>query len=162
MYINAESSDSVGLFGYASGAVYDLNLESGYVKGKNSVGGFAGNSGGAYRIDSVSNGKHVSLFTNCVNKATVVGETYVGGILGYTGQGNFHYDIAGVIEKCRNEGNITGKSYVAGICGLAMEITGGDGMLTEILNCTNIGVITGDTNVNEIANKKLEIGGGSN
>lgn len=147
------TDDCQGLFGYiAEGTVKNLTV-SGYVAGKDGIGGIVGwNS---------------AVIENCVNECDVAGSRYdgpakiisaaAGGISGVN-QGkilkssnignvnNEYYKLAndsvggiagenwGTVESCFNTGEASGRFEVGGITGLNK---------TTIKNCYSTGVITG-------------------
>jgi len=119
--INSTSGNQ-GLIGRAIGQCTIQNVTvDGTIKSTNAsnVGGIVG------RINS-SNVK----INNCTNKATVLGENNVGGIVGFA-----YYDTN--IDGCTNEGSIKGNSYVGGIVGY------GSWADVTITKCVNKGELTG-------------------
>ena len=67
--IDRETEDYVGLFGYASGTICNLNIENISIKGNNYVGGVAGNSDG-------------DIINVNIISGSVTGNKRVGGIAG--------------------------------------------------------------------------------
>lgn len=146
LYINAESSGYLGLFGTigTGGTVMNLGLVGGLVRGTERVALLVGSNSG--------------LIENCYTEGEVYAKgDYVGGIAGYskgaivdsyntaivTGIGssdNFFggvagYNESGVITGCYNTGEVTGRFRLGGIAGR----NGGAGV---IFNCWNTGDIT--------------------
>jgi len=105
LYIDRQSSDYIGLFGYLDNAsISNLGLASGSVKGNNPVGGLAGAVYGSGTV------------TKCYNKCSVSGSSEVGGLVGR----NFD----GTISLSYNTGTIgngiittSGSAYVGGLVG---------------------------------------------
>ena len=76
------------------------------VKGRGNVGGIAGiNYGG--------------IMINCRNAATVEGQGYVGGVVGYTR--DYHNYKSGYVIACGNEGKVSGNSTVGSITGNSLK-----------------------------------------
>lgn len=100
-----DDGEYVGLFGLVSGtssSIENVNIENGYVSGKNS-GGIVGKCTGNVDI------------TNCRNHADIIGLEVAGGIIGFGGR---------TIRYCSNTGSITGSTTAGGIAGIqAKEIT---------------------------------------
>ena len=128
MYID-KNENIKGLFGSINNStIKDVMLDSGMIIGVDYIGGIVGSS-----INSRTVG--------CVNKATVLGRSYTGGISGIAGNNT-------EISRCANIGDITSAHSVGGIAGL---LNNG----AKILESYNIGSIktktTGSTNVNYLA-----------
>lgn len=103
-----------GLFGYIStGNVQNLGVINSYFKGSRYVGGIAGAS--------------CANITNCYNTSIVVGNNYVGGIVGYA----YH----GRTSDCYNTGDVTGNSYYVG------GVAGTNEDYSLITKCYNTGTI---------------------
>ncbi|MDR0507174.1 MAG: T9SS type A sorting domain-containing protein [Dysgonamonadaceae bacterium] len=103
--INNQNSDRQGLFGYASGAFFsDLEIENPNVNGQNGVGALLGK------------GEAVSVERVVIDRPYLVGDDYVGGIIGGTDDGN-----ASFIKNCYVvDGEInTRNSQAGGILGAA-------------------------------------------
>ncbi len=120
LYINSDSNDQ-GLFGYiADGAsVKDLTV-AGSVKGKDNVGGIAGQNEGT--IES------------CNNECDITGANNIGGIAGMNNVSDIEGQSAGTIKSCNNKSDITGTSCVGGITGVNSS---------EISSCTNSAAVSG-------------------
>jgi len=127
IYINNETEDYVGLFSNvhsamtAAGEISNVIIKSGYIKGRNYVGGIVG---------SVS----MMNFYDCVNDATVIGNNYVGGLAGDSENVSF-------LGSCVNNGNVTGNQYVGGIVGACSSVP---------TNCVNNGSVTGNSNFGDL------------
>ena len=118
--VTALNSTSVGgIVGYvAKQGDYTLkNLESHTnVTAENSVGGIAGYFGDNY--DTSSNDV-TSTISTLKNSGTIVGEQYVGGIIGNIYCQNSSVSQTIKIFDVQNTGNVSGKSNVGGIVGHA-------------------------------------------
>lgn len=147
--ITSNNKDCVGFFGNLQGATVKnliLGENCKVVGGKNRVAGIAGMISG----DSGQS----STITNCWNKATIEGTSFVGGIVGFvfvTGEGSIlsngetqtadgakeaarvttHY-----ISNCTNTGKVTASGRDVG------GILGNSQSLLEVTNCRNTGDIT--------------------
>ena len=97
LYIDASTTDELGLFGYNTGYIKNLNLTNVNITGKNYVGALAGKNYG--KIDNV-----------VVSNVNVIGTAnYIGGMFGYS---------EGQADNCRTQnGTVTGVSYVGGLMG---------------------------------------------
>ncbi len=114
---SSTSSNPLGLFSKLTGTGYLKNLHlTGNITGTDYVGGFVGNS---------SSTAPYALY-NCINEATIRGNSYVGGLVSY--------HTAGKIENCINLGNVYGKQYVGGIAAFVNTV--------YINLCQNFGNIT--------------------
>ena len=155
-----------GLFGVAGGAstnlpatIKNVNMKSCYIRGYDYSGGILGKSEGNCHISNCSvagvvNDRSYSggiigeidssilntRIENCVNYATIQGNSEIGGILGLI-NGLYGGSQAGVtkvndivIENCVNFGNIIGDAVTGGIAGYASAI--------GIKNCLNVGDVT--------------------
>ena len=127
------TSDVGGNIGWLSGSAPSVTDCTNSADGKvtataNYAGGIVGRIG--------SNGQeNVATLQNCVNRAEVVGNTYVGGITGGvsaapSASGNNNITVI----ECRNEGGISATQYAGGIVGVIPKYTNG-----KIANCTNTG-----------------------
>ncbi len=112
----------VGFFGYVTGTVRNFGISSGQVTGYCRVGGLVG---------FLQNGGKLE---NCYNRASVNGNTAVGGLAGAVG---------GVtITNCYNNAAITSNDSVGGIA--AFTYSGATGT-TTITNCYHVGTLSGRT-----------------
>ena len=93
LYINDESADYQGLFGYNTGTIKYLGLVNSSVYANNKIGGICGKNGGNI------------IF--CYNESNIAGGGYVGGICGE----NF-----GAVQYCYNLGYITGNEGYSNAC----------------------------------------------
>ncbi|GMO38940.1 MAG: hypothetical protein Ta2F_15320 [Termitinemataceae bacterium] len=173
LYINADTRDNVGLFGYATGSATftDVHIASGSVTGKIYVGGLLGygydNSAGA--ISDCSNaaditstsyagtcaaggvvGSTSAIMTRCSNSGTVTGSGgRVGGVAGAS--------YANMV-LCSNSGKVENSSNRTG--GVLGYMYGGYPNSTSILGCSNTGDITASGVVGGIlgnGQKRVEI-----
>lgn len=112
-----------GLFGVIDGGIIsNLEVDGKITSNEDYIGGFVGKATGKYTI------------RNCVNKISVTGNNYVGGIIGGDGDS----ENTGRIINCENHGIITGKNNVGGIIGNSNG---------NIMNVANVAKITGEENV---------------
>jgi hypothetical protein len=143
-----------GVFGYMTlqdGSNNDTvtvsgNTNSGKVTGsKNYVGGIFGSVRGDNSYISYTNYYAKIKITECKNNASVTGEDYVGGILGYASE------YVSEVSSCENLDSVTGNLYVGGYAGCA----GG----TTMRSLENRQDITGKAYVGGIAGHagKLEL-----
>lgn len=124
IYINTERSNQ-GLFGHLYGEVSNLSLTDSYIRGEDYVGGIAARAH-LYRKEKL----YVANIINCVNKATIKGHYYVGGIVGVCGSDDENKPV----NRCGNYGNIIADEWAGGIAG-----RGG-----KIYNSYNYGKVTAD------------------
>ena len=145
LYIN-NTSNRRGLFSYVNGNISNLTVEGEVSSTGDYIGG----------IVSILNGGTIS---HCINRVTVHGNKYVGGVVGYSyssidhcgneaditatnntscvgGISGYAYYAAVEFLNCYNHGHITGKNGVGGICGYLRENN------TVFRNVYNTGVIT--------------------
>ena len=147
LWINRESTDYVGLFGYigAGGSVSGLGVKESAagISGNGNVGGIAGYNQGT--------------IANCYNTGAVSGNYSVGGVAGFNygtiqncyntgavgGNGNNVGGVAGwnnrTITNCYNTGAVTGTGNVGGVAGV-------NGSGSTIQNCYNTGAVSGNGN----------------
>ena len=131
LYFNASVS-YVGLFGYLGdrGTIKNVGIIDSYLKGYNDVGGVVGcfYSNLWYVAPSIS---------NCYNSGTVIGNDYVGGIVG-SGDGD---EVDVFVNDCYNTGSVSGHAYVGGVIGYSDcpdDLCG-----TIVRNCYNTGSVSG-------------------
>ncbi|MBQ9231072.1 MAG: hypothetical protein IJ190_07805 [Prevotella sp.] len=131
IYIKKEERDSLGLFGYFAGTLSNLVLNDSYVAGKSRNGCMIGVA--SYATYSKTYAPKVSM---CINYGTAqsISGSYLGGIIGYSKQGDIH--------KCINYGVLNGYRYVGGVVGFLGASTAKD--------CVNCGSIKGDNHVGGI------------
>ena len=90
------------------------------VKGRGNVGGIAGiNYGG--------------IMINCRNAATVEGQGYVGGVVGYTS--DYHNYKSGYVIACGNEGKVSGNSTVGSIVGNSLKDNNHQSSVSAVVAC---------------------------
>ena len=90
------------------------------VKGRDNVGGIAGNNYGGVMI-------------NCRNAATVEGDGNVGGIVGYTRE--YHHYKSGYVIACGNEGKVSGNSTVGSIVGNSLKDNNHTESVSAVVAC---------------------------
>lgn len=135
---------------------------------------------GFVRVHGKYDGKVSIRIVNCKNTATVTGDNYMGGLIGWIDNTNEAANTIS-IESCSNEGTVTGKNlYVAGLVGylsyanlVKCSNTGsvkssvfvgglaGHSYMGTIMDCTNSGDITatytaGNFYYYKIVNKKYK------
>ena len=119
LYINRPSTNKVGFFASSSGYIYNLNIHDADVVGNDYATIFCG-----YKVSGIIN--------NCSVSGDLVGENYVGGLVGICSYG-------ATIWKCSSDSIITGKNKVGGVVG---DMLGGSIYFTY---CN--GTVTGTHNV---------------
>ena len=174
IYINDNSKNAVGLFGYTKGAMVKALSVEGSVKGNTRVGGIIANARDT-KVDNCNNycnlnsklciggivakfeaiNKDVSI-SNCENYGDIFSSGFklIGGIVGYCD--NRKNEVK--FEHCTNYGNINQESQessnyqVAGICGFARENT----VFSGCANCGEIkamgstyGIVSGNVKLIE-------------
>ena len=150
--LNIDSSgDDQGLFGYidSRGSVKDLSVE-GSVKGKDNVGGIAGQCEGT--IES------------CHNACGVTGTNNVGGI---AGQIAASAGAGGTIKYCYNSGAVSGQDTVGGLVGNNLFMTQDSYNIGSVSGTNNVGGAVGKNNgdnsdVKHVYNIGKVSGSGSN
>jgi|GEM_PF-3342501 len=147
------SNDNVGaLVGRGYFNNIDNCFTTGYVKGKQSVGGIIGIEQYLSSYSYLSSSSVKNSYSICA----VEGDTYVGGICGTINVSQFN---SGTIQNCYNAGNVTALHGVGGIVGYAVKH--GDQGITLIDNCYNTGEVFGDNSVGGIVGQLLKITGKS-
>ena len=144
-------------------------INNGDITGVDRIGGIAGENGGQI-INCINTGKITatasgdnSIFSgvggicgtianssyygisNCVNTGTVVGQGFVGGIIGLA---NGNPIAPSPITNCVNYGYIKGTNAVGGILGYMYNQN------VNISNCVNAGVVEGKSDVGSITGKE--------
>lgn len=140
LYCNRPEGQNVGLFGRVLGSVKNVVIRDSYFVGKEYVGGIVGTTRANVigttipsSLKDYYHGEERSIsFINCINEATVVGDSNVGGIVGYM-------DNLEQISECHNMGRISGSKNVGGILGKSASINSG-----QIISCINDGNIGRD------------------
>ena len=95
---------SIALFGKAENAeIKNLTVEGSITSTKN------------YAAGIVAEARDRVTISNCTNKATVIGDADVGGIVGYAETGSADHSI--LIDSCVNEGALRGSGRVGGMIG---------------------------------------------
>lgn len=135
VYYNAVnySSQPVGVLASSCHCadISNVQINSGYVKGKSRLGGVLG-----YARDC--------SLTSCQNKAEITGVDYVGGIIGLCQDSQ--------IKKCINYGNITGNGECGGLFGRITSTTNNQILISY---CANYGNIQGQMAVGGIIGSVL-------
>ena len=125
IYINNSTKNYQGLFGYAAGTIKNVIIKNSYIKAYNYVGAVVGY-------------KRANGVYNSANSSPVMGNNYVGGIIG----SEENYPI--IVENCLNEGPILGNDYVGGVVGKTAYTT------SSIKNSRNSGAIVANGRVGGI------------
>ena len=112
--------DYIGLFGYNTGTITYVGIESGEISGGNCTGSICGLNAGT--------------ITGCYNNAPVTGKESAGGVCGKN---------SGTVQMSYNTGAVTGTLKTGGVCG---ESTDG----STLANCYNTGMLVGDSIVGGI------------
>lgn len=154
LYINRQTEDYVGLFGYISGSeVKTLTLENAQVNANNIVGSLVGQamnstittcvasgqitSSGARSGGLLGSGASVTIH-DCDSTATVTGVTYVGGLIGEV----LVSANASVLTDCNAGGAVSGQYPVGGFAG---SVDGKNTAKTTLQNCAATGEVSGNT-----------------
>mgnify|MGYP002794616830 CR=1 FL=1 len=132
-YTDNYSSQPVGVLASSCHCadISNVQINSGYVKGKSRLGGVLGYAGDC-------------SLTSCQNKAEITGSNSVGGIIGWCDDSQ--------IKKCINYGNITGNGECGGLFG---RITSTRNNQILISYCANYGNIQGQMAVGGIIGRVL-------
>ncbi len=155
LHITTDGSNNAALFGCGDGVtIRNLNIGTGCV--------FAGETGSVAGILGAVQGKSGATVENCLVQASVTGNKWVGGVVGYTpvpvtvknctnaghvtstdnaadkAAGGIIGVGGGTIENCRNSGTVTASYFVGGIVG---RPAGGN--TATITNCVNDGMLAG-------------------
>jgi len=124
LYINRDSEDYIGLFGYTNNAaVQNLGVTNVSVTGNTSVGGLVGyndlsNINTCYTTGSIIGNTSVgglvgynsnSTENNCYSACTVSGTDKTGGLVGYNN--------SSTVEYCYSSGVVSGTTNVGGLVG---------------------------------------------
>lgn len=99
LYINRPTEDGVGLFGYSTGNISNVNLTGINVSGRNAVGGLIGHQGGSVHYSS--------------SAGNVNGFDTVGGLVGYNSGGSISnsYSMGDVKVLQDTAGGLAGSNY---------------------------------------------------
>lgn len=114
------AGDYIGLFGYNTGTITYVGIESGEISGGKCTGSICGLNAGT--------------ITGCYNNAPVTGKESAGGVCGKN---------SGTVQMSYNTGAVTGTLKTGGVCG---ESTDG----STLANCYNTGMLVGDSVVGGI------------
>lgn len=114
------AGDYIGLFGYNTGTITYVGIESGEISGGNCTGSICGLNAGT--------------ITGCYNNAPVTGKESVGGVCGKN---------SGTVQMSYNTGAVTGILKTGGVCGESAD-------RSTLANCYNTGMLVGDSVVGGI------------
>ncbi len=109
----------VGFFGSVYGTIRNFGIEGGVVVGKDKVGGITGHL--------------IGSLENCYNKASVKGNSLIGGLVGISGKSAF--------SNCYNTGSVTATHMAGGLIGYFFSASSG----SKLTNCYNAGSIAGNS-----------------
>lgn len=133
LYVNSQNRYS-GLFGYQTGVITGLNIKNSCITGTDSVGAIVGLNAGTIQNCSIQNVEVIgnekvgglvgttmisSTIEDCKSEGNInliVGDKYVGGIVGYV---NNNANISRII----NNSNVSGNQYIGGIAGISFYAT---------------------------------------
>ena len=126
----------VGLFGLlrSPASIYDLTVEGTVTSTGDYVGGVAG------RVNATA-GLDTARFVNVINKVTVSGKNYVGGIVGYA---SCKENNKLVFDNCKNTADVTAKELCAG--GIVGSSADDNKFTRDIKNCSNEGKVKANSN----------------
>lgn len=114
------AGDYIGLFGYNTGTITYVGIESGEISGGNCTGSICGLNAGT--------------ITGCYNNAPVTGKESAGGVCGKN---------SGTVQMSYNTGAVTGILKTGGVCGESAD-------RSTLANCYNTGMLVGDSVVGGI------------
>lgn len=114
------AGDYIGLFGYNTGTITYVGIESGEISGGNCTGSICGLNAGT--------------ITGCYNNAPVTGKESAGGVCGKN---------SGTVQMSYNTGAVTGTLKTGGVCGESAD-------RSTLANCYNTGMLVGDSVVGGI------------
>lgn len=114
------AGDYIGLFGYNTGTITYVGIESGEISGGNCTGSICGLNAGT--------------ITGCYNNAPVTGKESAGGVCGKN---------SGTVQMSYNTGAVTGTLKTGGVCGESAD-------RSTLANCYNTGMLIGDSVVGGI------------
>ena len=114
------AGDYIGLFGYNTGTITYVGIESGEISGGNCTGSICGLNAGT--------------ITGCYNNAPVTGKESAGGDCGKN---------SGTVQMSYNTGAVTGTLKTGGVCGESAD-------RSTLANCYNTGMLVGDSVVGGI------------
>lgn len=137
----------VGLFVTNLGHIENINMDNVRVSGCEKVGAICGsNAGTLTEIEILNTGIDTPAASN------IVGETYVGGVMGYQAGVKNKSDATGkneiVITKLVNNAKVTGNKYVGGIVGM-LELTKNADYTISVSECENYGALVADTKLDK-------------
>lgn len=104
------------------------------------VGGLIG------RVDMAALSGHTLTLTNCVNRGSISGGNYVGGLIGQTKplvQGEEETPVLTMtMTNCLNQASVSGKTYAGGLIGWN---NGNPWTVVQMNDCASLGMVSADT-----------------
>ncbi|MCL2040069.1 MAG: hypothetical protein FWG85_06540 [Bacteroidetes bacterium] len=165
---NAIVTGGVGIAYLNHGTISNC-INNGDITGVDRIGGIAGENSGTI-INCINNGtitatasgdnnifsgvggivgtvaNHCQNILNCVNIGSVVGQGFVGGIVGLA---NGYPMAVTPITNCINYGYVRGINIVGGVLGYMFNPQG-----VNVSNCVNVGVVEGEEDIGSIVGKE--------
>jgi len=142
LYINRNSTNYIGLFGYTSFAVVkNLGVVDANITGGNRVGGLIG-----------QNGTSSSTVSNCYSTGSIIGGNYVGGLVGY----NYY---SSTVSNSYSTASISGSSDVGGLVGYNYySSTISNSYTTGSINGGNyVGGLVGNNSLSTVSNSSSTV-----
>ena len=160
--------DGPGGITYSNSGTISHCINNGDITGVDRIGGIAGENEGTI-INCINTGKITAtasgdnnIFSgvggivgtvanscqnilNCVNIGSVVGQGFVGGIVGLA---NGHPMAVTPITNCINYGYVRGMNIVGGVLGYMFNQN------VNVTNCVNVGVVEGEEDIGSIVGKE--------
>lgn len=119
------AGDYIGLFGYNTGTITYVGIESGEISGGNCTGSICGLNAGT--------------ITGCYNNAPVTGKESAGGVCGKN---------SGTVQMSYNTGAVTGTLKTGGVCGESQTPVIDGINIGTVTGTENVGAICGSENDN--------------
>jgi len=154
---------------YSNSGTISNCINNGDITGVDRIGGIAGENSGTI-INCINTGKitatasgdndifsgvggivgtvanHCQNISNCINLGSVVGQGFVGGIVGLA---NGNPMAVTPITNCINYGYVRGTNIVSGVLGYMFNPQG-----VNVSNCVNVGVVEGEEDIGSIVGKE--------
>ena len=127
LYMYQPAVNYIGLFGYSSGTISNIGLIDSNIYGKNYVGTLAGISKGP-------------IF-NSYSTGTVIGSSWIGGLIGYSSGGTYN----GSISNSYSSGFVIGGSTAGGLVGYSTGYISNSYSDADVFGTFNIGGLAGSS-----------------